>query len=77
MVLYRQTFFGHAGGMKIESYLKREGLTQREFARQAGVAHSTITRLIKRKINPSREMVARIVEASGNAIRPNDLFDHG
>lgn len=62
--------------MTLEKYLSKNGLTQKDFAAKAGLAQSTISRLAMGRFNPSLELLSRIYDATGGAVRPNDFHKH-
>ena len=59
--------------MTLEAYLKANGIKEADFASQIGVEQSTVNRL-KRGSVPSREVMARIFEATGGDVRADDFF---
>lgn len=57
-------------------YRSQHGLTLKDIASRVGVEHATISRIESGKLNPSIDLVARIVEATGihgGDLRP-DLY---
>lgn len=59
--------------MSIDEYLRRQGITQSEFARQVGVYPSTIHHLRAGTKLPSAETLARIVDTTRGAIGLQDF----
>jgi len=60
--------------MKLHDYLKRERLTQTEFASRAGVSITVISRTISGDRLPGRAVAMRIVAASGGAVGFDDIW---
>jgi glutamine synthetase len=60
--------------MDIRHYIAREGLTLSEFAARVGVSAAAMGRYAARKRTPRPHILRRLIEASGGAIEPNDLF---
>src|SRR5271165_3443247 len=60
--------------MKLSAYLAREKLTAAGFAERIRAPASTITRILRGERSPSLEVMARIAEASGGAVAPNDFL---
>ena len=61
--------------MKLSAYLAADGRTATELAALAGCAVSTITRAAKGEITPSRELMVKLIDATGGAVTPNDFFE--
>ena len=60
--------------MKLDHYRQTAGITASEFGRRIGVAHSTVLRWESGAVFPSKEMMNRIVRATGGQVSPNDLL---
>ncbi|MBM3572586.1 MAG: helix-turn-helix domain-containing protein [Alphaproteobacteria bacterium] len=60
--------------MKLKKYFIQEGITASQFATRIGRAVSTVTRLANGETVPEPETLAKIVEATGGAVQPNDFF---
>jgi TorA maturation chaperone TorD len=60
--------------MKLKEYFIREGITASQFAARIGRAVSTVTRLANSETVPEPDTIAKIVEATGGAVQPNDFF---
>ena len=60
-------------GMTLAQYLKREGLTDAQFAERVGVERSTITRL-RGGQRPSANTLIAIMEETGGEVTANDFF---
>ncbi len=59
--------------MTLDEYLKPRGRTA-ALARKVGVHSSTIMRIARGEIDPSKDMMGRICAASDGAISPPDFF---
>lgn len=59
--------------MTLEAYLKANGIKEADFAALIGVEQSTVNRL-KRGSVPSREVMARIFDATDGIVRADDFF---
>ncbi|MGE7114342.1 helix-turn-helix transcriptional regulator [Lysinibacillus sp. NPDC047702] len=46
----------------LSDYLKQNNLTEREFAKLIGVAHSTVNRVLNGKRNPGSKFIAGILK---------------
>lgn len=60
--------------MELFDYRTAEKLTAFELGRRLGVSHSTVSRLERKKVAPSRKLVETIVRITGGKVTPNDLF---
>lgn len=60
--------------MTLAEYLKREKLTDAQFAGQIGVERSTVTRLRGNQV-PSSKTMAAIIAATNGEVTANDFFD--
>jgi transcriptional regulator with XRE-family HTH domain len=60
--------------MKLADYLDAEKVSATTLADRVGVSVSTITRAARGEILPSRELMGKIFEATGEAVTPNDFF---
>jgi N-methylhydantoinase A len=61
--------------VKLDSFLKEKGWSPSYFARLAKTNPSTIHRIVLGKVKPSPATMARIVAATGGAVKPNDFYD--
>jgi transcriptional regulator with XRE-family HTH domain len=59
--------------MTLDTYLKRHGITQREFAERIGCEQPTITRFIAGRI-PSPDLMRKIADETSGEVTPNDFF---
>lgn len=59
--------------MTLETYLKANAIKEADFASLIGVEQSTVNRL-KRGSMPTREVMARIFEATGGEVTGNDFY---
>ena len=48
---------------------RRAGISQRELARRAGVSPSTVTRIERGRMEPTFDLLTRLVEACGRELR--------
>ncbi len=61
--------------MKLARYLEITRKTGEQFAEEAGVSQSTISRLLKRGQQPTIATMQRIAEATNGRVRPRDWFN--
>lgn len=59
--------------MKLKDYLEAEGIRQAQFAEMIGVSQQAVSLYCKGGM-PSRQVAARIVEATGGKVRLEDLW---
>lgn len=59
--------------MTLTDYLKREQLTDQQFADRIGVDRSTITRIRANQF-PSKKTLEAITKATGGAVTANDFL---
>lgn len=60
--------------MELLDYRTAEKLTAAAMGERLGVSHSTVSRLERKKVAPSRALVETIVRVTGGKVTPNDLF---
>lgn len=60
--------------MKLKDWLARESLTETAFASRVGCSPSTINRLCRGYITPSRSLLRTIAEKTDFLVQPNDFF---
>ncbi len=58
--------------MELQTYLDERGLSQREFAKIAGVSYVTISRIC-RGFEPSLAIAVKIEKATKGKVKPKDL----
>lgn len=63
--------------MKLKDWLALDGNSATKLAEETGVSVSTITRAAEGKTIPSRELMPKIVAATGGSVRADDFFDIG
>lgn len=63
--------------MKLDDYLRRGRVSEREFARRIEVSQQAVNRYRNGGRLPERAVMERITEATGGAVRPNDFFARG
>lgn len=61
--------------MKLSEYLKKYGLTHKEFAEKVGIARTQITRIINKTKNPSAHLMKTIEEVTNGEVTMQDLFN--
>ena len=61
--------------MKLAEWITTHQVKRTDFAARIGVSPSYITALCQGHCWPSRDVVARIMEATSGAVQPNDFFD--
>lgn len=61
--------------MKLDAWLKIEGNSARDLALRAETTEATISRLKNGRVQPSLELAARIAEATGGMVTPNDFIE--
>jgi len=63
--------------MTLDAYLRKHGISEREFAALVYVSQAQIHRLRKGNTWPSRPLVIRIANATGGLVTANDFAGHG
>lgn len=53
---------------------RREPISDEAFAMEIGVSRATVSRLRRGKMAPSFDLAARIYEATGRKVSPNDFL---
>jgi plasmid maintenance system antidote protein VapI len=61
--------------MKLEKWLKSNGLTNSQFAKTVGVPHSTIDRLVAGSRSGTHAVTEKIIRGTNGEVLPNDFFD--
>lgn len=62
--------------MKLSAYLQDHEISPAEFAAKIGAeSRMTVTRYAKGDRIPTREMMEKIFEVTGGAVRPDDFYD--
>ena len=61
--------------MILSKYLEAKGETQADFAARVDATQATISKICAFIIVPKRKLMARIADATGGAVPPNDI--HG
>ncbi|WP_417842115.1 helix-turn-helix domain-containing protein [Terasakiella sp.] len=59
--------------MLLKVYLKKKKITMLEFADRIDVHVSTVSRIVRGVVVPSRNTMARIFEETDGKVRPSDL----
>lgn len=61
--------------MKLADYLTSENMKPLHLAQIVGVKASTISRILKGERDPSFKLMAKIEDATGGAVSPDDFMD--
>jgi len=59
--------------MKLADYLAREGISQKEFAKRAGLSTATVSLLVRGLVWVSRDAAAKIARASKGKVTADDF----
>jgi 3,4-dihydroxy 2-butanone 4-phosphate synthase / GTP cyclohydrolase II len=59
--------------MKLATYLARNGLSQKQFADQAGLSTGTVSLLVRDMVWLSRDAAQKIAEATAGKVTANDF----
>lgn len=63
--------------MTLDEYLRQPGVTAAEFAQKVDLTEASISRIRKGGQNIRRDVIRRIVSATGGAVTADELiFDH-
>lgn len=65
----------HLYGMKLETYLKKNGMTDAAFGERIGVSQSQVSRIRRGLSWPSKDVLTSIAEVTGNAVTANDIIE--
>lgn len=60
--------------MRLSDWLSTSGMNPTQFARQAGVAHTTVLRILAGNYHPQRDTRRRIVNATGGEVTEAELL---
>lgn len=60
--------------MKLSDWLSQSGMNPTRFARQAGMAHTTVLRILNGGYHPQKETRLRIVRATGGEVTEAELL---
>lgn len=60
--------------MRLDDWLKQRGVSEAAFGRQIGVKQQSVNRYRKHENIPDRDIMARIVDATGGEVLPNDFY---
>jgi transcriptional regulator with XRE-family HTH domain len=60
--------------MTLDEYLKTNGISGRDFAREVGSTEATISRLRRKMHMPKLDLVQRIIEHTRNTVSLQDLL---
>lgn len=64
----------HNPPMRLSQYLAEQKQTPTAFARQLGVAHTTVMRWASGDVSPTMEWMEQIAQETGGAVMPNDFM---
>lgn len=64
----------HKHRMRLSEFLAETHTKPTAFARQLGVAHTTVTRWASGEVAPSMEAMERIAEITEGRVMPNDFM---
>jgi transcriptional regulator with XRE-family HTH domain len=59
--------------MKLKIYLDRKGITQKEFAKRAGLSRGTVSLLVRGQVWISRKAALAIAQATKGKVTANDF----
>jgi DNA-binding transcriptional regulator YdaS (Cro superfamily) len=59
--------------MKLAIYLARKGISQKEFAKRAGLSTGTVSLLVRGRVWISREAALAIAQATKGKVTANDF----
>jgi transcriptional regulator with XRE-family HTH domain len=59
--------------MKLAEYLAREGMSQKEFAKRAGLSEGTVSLIVREMVNLSAETLEKISAATAGEISEKDF----
>ena len=59
--------------MKLDLYLKENGLTDAAFGERIGLSQSQVSRIRRGLSWPSKDVIASIAAATSNAVTANDI----
>jgi transcriptional regulator with XRE-family HTH domain len=60
--------------MRVEQYIKENGLTLEKFGEMVGVKHMTVGRWIKGDCFPSSKVMKIISKKTNGVVSPNDFY---
>lgn len=60
--------------MRLDSYIEVHGVSLRQLAKRARVAHSTISRLLRGKVVPATASVTAIANATDGQVSPAEVL---
>ncbi len=60
--------------MRLSDYLEKTGEKPTQFARRAGLSHSTVLRLMSGDRDPGGKSVREILKATGGKVTAADLY---
>ena len=61
--------------MKLDHYLAENGIPRVRFAESIGISPSYVTLLCNGERYPRRDIMRRIIEATGGVVGPHDFLD--
>lgn len=60
--------------MTLEQFIRESGMSRSELAEKIGVTEVTIHRYLKKGAIPDRDVMPRLVKATGGKVQPNDFY---
>ena len=60
--------------MQLADYLREQNLSQAAFGERIGEPQQTVSRIAAGRSIPRPKIMAKIVEATGGAVTPNDFY---
>lgn len=60
--------------MQLSAYLSFQGLNVLQFARKAGIAHTTVSRLLRGEVIPRRPTIKKIAAATDGQVSERELL---
>lgn len=61
--------------MKLDDYLKNQGLTAEAFAAITDISPSNVSKYRSGKLKPKTDAMRKIYAATGGTVTPNDFYD--
>lgn len=59
---------------KLKSYIKEQGVTQRNFAKLLGITPNAISKYLANQRFPNRDIILKIEKATNGYVRPSDWY---
>lgn len=65
-----------AAGAAIDRYIKRHGLSQKQFADRLGITQSAVSQWIQGDTGVRNDIAVKIVRLTGGEVSLSDLYPH-